>query len=265
MAQLVWDASGDRVYQHGVSRGVLYLQDGTVVVWNGLTGMDEGSESELTSYYLDGVKYLQNLTPGEFSGKLKAFTYPDELEEALGVTEVVSGLLYHEQPPKSFSLSYQTRVANDLDAEAGYKIHLLYNLLAVPDDASYETLGGNSSDPVEFSWSLTGTPPQISGYRPTVHVVVDSLRTPADVLEVIENVLYGTDDSGPRFPTIGELRSLYETIGVLTIIDNGDGTWTAVDAGNQYITMDSPTQFTIAGADATMLDATTYTISTTTS
>ena len=263
MAMLAWDATGEKGYQQGVSKGVLYLQDGRAVVWNGLTSMDEGSDSEITSYYLDGTKYLQNLTPGEFSGKLNAITYPNELDEVMGIVEVVPGLQYYEQPPMSFGLSYQTKIGNDLDPDMGYKIHLLYNLLAVPDDSSFETLS-DQPNPVEFSWSLTGTPSRITGYRPTVHVVVDSTRTPSEVLEVIEDVLYGTDESNARLLPIGELRSLFEMIGSLVIIDNGDGTWTAVDLGNEYITMDSSTQFTIAGADATMLDATTYTITTTT-
>ena len=263
MTALTWDVTGERGYQLGISKGVLYLQSGEVVVWNGLTSLDDGVDTELTSYYLDGVKYLENLAPGEFSGKLKAWTYPDEFNPVMGIVEVEPGLEYYEQPPQSFSLSYQTKVANDLNQDAGYKIHLLYNLLAQPDEASFETISDDTK-PVEFGWSLTGTPPQIAGYRPTVHVTLDSTKVPADVLEVIESILYGTDESNPRFPTIGEIRSLFDTVGVLTIIDNGDGTWTAIDVSDAYITMDTPTQFTIAGADADFLDATTYTISTTT-
>ena len=263
MTVLTWDVSGEKTYQTGISKGVLYLQDGRVVVWNGLTSMDDGVDTDLTSYYLDGVKYLENLAPGDFSGKLKAWTYPDELDVAMGIVEVEPGLQYYEQPPQSFSLSYQTKVGNDLNPEQGYKIHLLYNLLAVPDEASFETIS-DETKPVEFGWDLTGTPSQLSGYRPTVHVVLDSTKVDPAVLEAIENILYGTDVSDARFPTIQEMRSLFDTLGVLTIIDNGDGTWTAIDVSDAYITMDSPTQFTIAGADADFLDATTYTISTTT-
>jgi hypothetical protein len=263
MTALVWNRAGEKVYQTGISKGVLYMRDGRVVVWNGLTTMDDGVDTDLTSYYLDGVKYLENLAPGDFSGKLKAWTYPDELDEVMGIIEVTPGLQYYEQPPQSFSLSYQTKVGNDLDADVGYKIHLLYNLLAQPDEASFETLSDEVT-PVEFGWSLTGTPPLLSGYRPTVHVVVDSTKAPPEVTALIEDILYGTDESDPRFPDISELRSLFETIGVLTIIDNGDGTWTAVDVSNEYISMDSPTQFTITGADVAYLDASTYTIATTT-
>jgi hypothetical protein len=263
MAELVWDAAGEKVYQQGISKGVLYLHDGRAVVWNGLTAMDDEPDTELSSYYLDGVKYLQNLAPGDFSGKLKAWTYPDELDEVTGIVEAAPGLQYYEQPPQSFNLSYQTRVGTDLDSDAGYKIHLLYNLLAAPEEASYETISDNS-EPLEFGWSLTGTPPQLAGYRPTVHVSLDSRRVDPLVLETIENVLYGTSETAARFPTIQELRSLFDTVGVLTIIDNGDGTWTAIDVSNEYITMDSTTEFTITGADADFLDATTYEISTTT-
>jgi hypothetical protein len=52
--------------------------------------------------------------------------------------------------------------------------------------------------------------------------------------------------------------------GSLVIVDNGDGTWTAIDLADQYISMDSPTEFTIDNVNATMLDPDTYTVSTTT-
>lgn len=262
MSRLTWDAEGQRGYQLGISHGVLYLKDGRVAVWNGLTQIEESSDAERTSYYLDGVKYLENLAPGDFSAKLKALTYPDEFDEVTGIAQAASGLSYYEQPPQSFNLSYQTRIGNDQSQNVGYKIHLLYNLLASPDEIAF----ASSSDeiaPVEFGWTLSGTPPRISGFRPTVHVAIDSTKTDSGVVEVIENILYGTETTSPRFLSIGELRSLFDTVGVLTIIDNGDGTWTAIDVSDVYITMDSPTQFTIAGADAEFIDASTYTISTT--
>ena len=141
MATLVWDQIGERIYQTGVDRGVLYLHDGTVVPWNGLTSMDESSNSELKSFFLDGVKYLENLSPGDFLGKLKAFTYPDEFDQVNGIAPVAPGLLYYEQPPKSFNLSYRTRVGNDIEGtEYGYKIHILYNVIANPDSVSRNTI-----------------------------------------------------------------------------------------------------------------------------
>ena len=72
MAVLTWDEVGERIYQTGVDHGVLYLQDGTVAVWNGLIDVEESSNTELKSFYLDGVKYLENLTPAGFCRKTKS-------------------------------------------------------------------------------------------------------------------------------------------------------------------------------------------------
>lgn len=263
MATLVWDKVGERIFQTGVDRGVLYLQDGTVAVWNGLTGVEESQDNELKSYYLDGVKYLQTLSPKEFSAKLKAITYPDEFDSVNGIVDAVPGLEYHEQPAKSFNLSYRTKIGDDIDGtEYGYKIHILYNVIANPDTYAYETLG-DQSKPVEFAWTLTGTPPALEHFRPTVHVSIDSVKTPPDILQIVENKLYGTNISGPSLPSIQELAEYFGYLGALIIIDNGDGSWTAIDESNGYISMFDETIFWIDHADVTYLDAVTYEISST--
>lgn len=263
MTVLAWDKVGERFYQTGVDRGVLYLHDGPAVVWNGLTSVEETSNSELKSFYFDGVKYLDNIIPGDFSGKLKAFTYPEEFDAVNGIVDVAPGLSYYDQPVKSFDLSYQTKLGSDMEGtDYGYKIHLLYNLVAVPDTFAFETLKETVS-PIEFGWALSGTPPMIKMNRPTVHISIDSTDTPTEILEVLEDVLYGTEDSDARLPSITEIAEFFGYRGGLLIIDNGDGTWSAVDESNSYITMLNDTTFQIDGADATYLDATTYTISST--
>jgi hypothetical protein len=264
MTTLVWDKTGERIYQTGVDRGVLYLHDGTAVVWNGLTSIEDTGASTLTSYYLDGVKYLDTLTPGDFTGKLKAFTYPEEFDSVNGIVTVAPGLVYHDQPSKSFDLSYRTRVGNDLDdVDYGYKIHLLYNLVANPETYVVSSLTGSVSAPVEFAWTLTGTPPALDRFRPTVHITIDSFDTPPDLLESLENILYGTADSDPSLPSILQIADLFGYVGALIIVDHGDGTWSAIDESGTFISMTNDTQFQIDNADATYLDATTYQISTT--
>ena len=266
MATLVWDQVGERLYQVGIDRGVLYLHDGTVAVWNGLTGVESSSTSEIKSYYLDGVKYLENFIPGDFSGKLKAFTYPDELDSLTGVATVGTspGLDYYDQPAKSFDLSYRSRIGNDLDgSNYAYKIHILYNVLANPDAYSFETIK-DSLDPIEFVWALSGTPPKgIDRYRPTVHISIDSRETPPDILKLLEDTLYGTNTNDARLPSIQEVAEFFGYLGALLIIDHGGGVWSAIDESDTYITMIDSTTFQIDNADATYLDADTYQVSST--
>ena len=264
MAVIAWDEVGKRTYQTGVDRGVLYLDDGTAVPWNGLIDIEEGSAQELKSFYLEGVKYLETLTPGEFVGKLKAYTYPEEFDAVNGIATVSPGLSYYEQSPKSFNLSYRTLVGNDLEGtEHGYKIHVLYHILANPESHGFETLSDSTVQPIEFSWSLTGTPDKINKVRPTVHISIDSRTTPPEILDIVESKLYGTDTSAPSLPPISEMGEFFGYRDALLIVDHGDGTWTAIDEADNYIEMLDPTTFQIVGADATYLDADTYTISST--
>jgi hypothetical protein len=264
MATLTWDEVGERTFQTGVDRGVLYLQDGTAVPWNGLTSVEDSSNGERKSFYLDGVKFLENLTPKDFVGTLKAYTYPEEFDECTGIVAVVEGFEAYEQPPKSFSLSYRTKIGNDVDGlEHGYKIHILYNLLAEANSYAYSTLDNSSAKPIEFSWTLSGTPPKIDRFRPTVHVTIDSTKTPPEILQMVENTLYGTNTSNPSLLTFQSLSELFDYLGALVIIDHGDGTWTAIDESNGYITMLDSTTFFIDNANVTYLDVDTYTISST--
>ena len=261
MTALVWDQAGDKFYQTGVDRGVLGLLDGTVVAWNGLTGVEDGTNSEVKSYYLDGVKFLEHVTPGEFVGKLSAFTYPDEFEKVLGIDEIANGLFVHEQPPECFNLSYRSLIGNDLDPDYGYRIHLLYNLSANPDSFTYETIQ-NPAVPGEFSWGLSGVPATVYQKRSTVQISVDSKKADPAVLQLLEDSLYGTETTDPHFPSILEVRQFFGELGGLVIVEHGDGTWTALDSSDDFITIEpgDSTQFTISNANAVYLDETTYQI-----
>lgn len=264
MTALQWDKAGERIYQTGIDRGVLYLEDGTAVPWNGLINVEEDSSRDLKSFYLDGVKYLETLSPGDFLGKLKAFTYPEEFESVNGTVNPAPGLTYYEQVPKSFSLSYRSFIGNDLEGLShGYKIHILYNLLANPESHAYNTMSDSAVSPIEFTWSLTGTPSKITKLRPTVHISIDSRTTEPLIMDLIEDTLYGTDILTPTLPSITEIGEIFGYRGGLLIIDHGDGSWSAIDESDTYITMINPTTFQIDGADATYLDAETYTLSST--
>jgi hypothetical protein len=262
--QLVWDQIGERSYEYGVDHGVLYLHDGTVAVWNGITEVEESSSIELKEYHLDGVKYLSTLVPGDFEGKLKAITYPDEFDSLIGQVQVSPGLTYYDQPPKSFNLSYRTKIGNDLDEDYGYTLHILYNVVANPENITRSSVK-DSTEPADFSWSLTGVPPRdgFHGARPTVHVSIDSNETPPDILAIIENTLYGNSLSDASLPSLSELAEYFGYLGALIIVDHGDGSWSAIDESDNYIEMLDSTTFEIEDADTTTIDADTYTISST--
>jgi hypothetical protein len=264
MATIVWDQIGERIYQSGVDRGVLYLHNGPAVPWNGLISIEESESPELKSFYQDGVKYLDNLSTEDFIGKLTAFTYPDEFDEVNGVAVVASGLSYHNQPAKSFNLAYRTRVGNDIEGiDFGYKIHILYNVIANPDNVVFSTIQGSEVGLISFGWTLTGTPPRIEKLRPTAHISIDSRKTPPDILTIVENKLYGTATSDPSLPSIEDISEYFGYLGALIIVDYGDGTWAAVDESDAYVTMLDDSTFQIEFADATYLDADSYTISST--
>lgn len=264
MATLVWDQPGERVFQAGVDRGVLYLHDGTAKVWNGLTGVEESSGFDLKEYHLDGVKYLENLIPGDFQGKLTAYTYPDVFESISGIDTGFLGLGLYDQPAQSFNLSYRTHVGNDLEGtDYGYKVHILYNIFAVPDSYSFETYTDSGVQPIEFSWSLTGTPVKLEGFRPTVHVSVDSNKVSASLLKQLEDMLYGTATKDPELPSLQDLAEYFGYLGALIIVDYGNGVWAAVDETDTFITMIDETTFQIDHVDATYLDPDTYEISST--
>lgn len=268
MTAIVWDQVGERVYQAGVDRGVLYLVDGEVttlaVPWNGLISVEESSDSELKSFYLDGVKFLENLIPGDFQGSLKAFTYPEEFDDINGIANPASGIYYHNQPSKSFNLAYRTKIGNDVDGtDHGYRIHILYNVIAVPDSFGFETFQESDIQPVQFGWKLSGTPTKIHDLRPTVHISMDSTKTPPPIFKMLEDMLYGTATQDPYLPSMHDISRFFGFQGALVIVDNHDGTWSAVDESDTYISMLDPTTFQIDGADATYLDEVTYNISST--
>lgn len=196
MTSLVWDKAGERLYEAGLDRGVLYKSDSSGVAWNGLVSVDEALD-DITAEprMFDGVKYLDEPVVGDFAATLTAFTYPDEFMEYEGIEFMGDGLYVGDQQPKRFGLTYRTRVGNDVEGtDYGYQIHIIYNLTAVPSPLTYSTLSEMVS-PNNFSWSLTAVPESVPGFRPTAHFILDSRFLPGDILATIEDILYGSDAS----------------------------------------------------------------------
>lgn len=261
MATLVWDQVGERVFETGISKAVLYTSDGAFP-WNGLTAIEETANDEIEPVYFDGVKVNDMVTLGDYSAQLKAFTYPDRFHACQGIIEDISGFYVADQYRERFGLSYQTRVGDDTNPEAGYKLHLAYNLIAIPSDRGFETIS-DTVDPLEFEWAISGIPMPMDGYRPTAHLIFDSRQIDKNMMSDLEEILYGSDVEEARLPTPRRIATFLAGWNRLIIIDHGDGTWTAEDNTGSYITMTGVDEFEITTDSADFVDADEYTISST--
>jgi hypothetical protein len=218
MTSLQWDKSGERTYETGVSKGVLYLQNSGVydqgAAWNGLTTVTESpSGAESNKQYADNMVYLNLLSVEQFGGTVEAFMYPDEFAECDGSAEPTAGVLIGQQPRRTFGLSYQTKVGNDMDPEAGFKIHLVYGALAAPSEKAYATVN-DSPEAMGLSWDISTTPVDVGvidgkQYKPTASLVIDSTKVDATALGTLTDMLYGTSGTDPRLPLPAEVVAIF--------------------------------------------------------
>lgn len=206
MAALTWDATGEHFYETGVRKGVLYVQNangtyGTGVAWNGLTAVTESpSGAEATPIYADDIKYLNLYSVEEFGATIEAYTYPDEFAECDGSVSPVAGMSIGQQSRKSFGFCYRTVLGNDVAAEDyGYKLHILYGCKASPAEKSYQTIN-DSPEAITFSWEITTTPVDVTGFKPTACVIIDSTKCDATKLAALEATLYGSENGNPTLP-----------------------------------------------------------------
>lgn len=210
MSKINWGLPGSQFYEVGLDRGVLYTDSSPGIPWNGLTSVDEApSNVDVKSYYIDGFKYADVRSGGEYEGTLKAYTYPDEFLPFDGVSEVEEGLYVENQiVSRLFHLSYRTLVSQNQSSKPGhYKIHLLYNLTAKPSSKNYSTIT-DSTDPVEFSWTLSGIPVFVPNLKPSVHFIIDSQKVHPAALRDIEDILYGNYESDARIMLPMEVADL---------------------------------------------------------
>jgi methionine-rich copper-binding protein CopC len=216
MSKIVWDKTGERLYETGVQKGVLYpLQNDATyskgVAWNGLTGVTESpSGAESNPQYADDIKYLNLMSTEEFGATIEAFTYPDEFAACDGSLELQTGVMVGQQRRKTFGLCYRTAIGNDVDgSDYGYKIHVIYGAMASPSEKDYATVN-DSPEAITFSWDVTTTPVSVTGFKPTASLVIDSTKVDADKLAAFEDIIYGSESSEPKLPLPDEIATLFK-------------------------------------------------------
>jgi hypothetical protein len=212
VSRIDWNKAGERFFETGVDRGVLYPRLGQGVPWNGLVAVNENAAGgEVDSLYFDGVKYLDIAAGEDFEATIEALNAPLEFAPSDGQKYLSPGLSVTQQPRKPFGFSYRTLIGNDLvGTELGYKLHLVYNCTASPAARSNKTLAGNA-EPGTRSWKIDTVPPAANTFRPTAHIVVDSTLVDPYLMEELETMLYGRDasdelDARPAYlPTVSEI------------------------------------------------------------
>lgn len=218
MSKLVWDNTGERLYETGVSKGVLYIPTAGVyskgVAWNGLTAVTESpSGAEATPLYADDIKYLSLMSNEEFGCTIEAYTYPDDFAECDGSASLVDGVYIGQQARKTFGFCYRTVLGNDTESnDHGYKLHLVYGCLAAPSEKSYATIN-DSPEAITFSWEVSTTPVNVTGHKPTACITIDSTKADPTKLATLETKLYGSESTEAMLPLPDEIAQIFNTSG----------------------------------------------------
>lgn len=218
MSKLIWDDAGDKVFETGVSKGVLYLpEEGEYTngeAWNGLTAVTESpSGAEPTALWANNRKYGELMSTEEFGGTIEAYTYPDGWRACNGEVALVPGVFITQQSRSTFGLSYRTELGNDTeDLNYGYKLHLVYGARVKPAEKARNTIN-DSPEAATFSWEFSTTPVDVPNYKPCAHIEIDSTTVDAGKLAALEEILYGTESEAARLPLPTELATLMQAAG----------------------------------------------------
>lgn len=209
MPRIEFDKVGERKFETGIDRGVLYpYKNGAYtggVAWNGLTSVSESpSGAENTDLYADNIKYLTMRSAEQLGLTVEAYTYPKEFEEYDGIAEIAAGVKFGQQSRGTFGLSYRTKVGDDLNQDKGYKLHLVYGCSASPSDRGYQTVN-DSPEAISFSWTISTTPVIVDGYKPVALITIDSTLVDPEKLSTLEDLLYGTDGEQGSEGTVATL------------------------------------------------------------
>lgn len=219
MAKLTWDGTGERFWETGTKKGVVYPYDTAQqkytggVAWNGLTGVTESpSGAEETALYADDIKYGSMRSAEEYGFTIEAYTYPDEFAKLDGTAtpENAAGVYLGQQSRGVFGFSYVSTIGNDVTNEAGYKLHLIYGATASPSEKGYTSIN-DSPEAITFSWECTTNPVSVDGFDPVGCITIDSTKADPTKLLELEKKLYGDGVS-----TAAELPLPSEVIAMMT-------------------------------------------------
>lgn len=217
--KLVWDDTGNKEFEFGVDHGVLYPATtegyGDGVAWNGLTAVTETPEgAEPTDLYADNIKYGTLLSAEKLTLTIEHYATPVEFYPCDGIV-IENGVMITGQSRQAFGFSFRSKVGNDVNADAGYKLHLVYGCKAGVAERAFGTIN-DSPEVITFSRSVSTTPVMMANGKATAEVIIDSRTAPVDGLKALEDALYGTDSVMPNLPTPDEVLAMMVTVAAIT-------------------------------------------------
>ena len=221
MAKMTWHNTGDREIEAGVSEvalfpmGVSGYDNG--VAWNGVTAISENpSGADVTDLYADNIKYASMRSAEKFGFTIEAFTYPDEWAACDGSAEAEDGVFLGQQSRKAFGLVYKTQIGDEAHPgmDKGYKLHIIYNSTAAPSSRGYTTINDNP-DAISFSWEANSTPVNVTGYKATCEITIDSTKANSTKLDALLDTIYGKDGEGAaaKVPTLPDPDDVLDAMG----------------------------------------------------
>lgn len=214
---ITWDEIENRLYELGVSKGVIYRPDASGVynkaeAWNGLINVTENpSGADTTKLWADNIEYAALRAAESYGGSIEAYTYPDLFAECDGQKEITKGVWIGQQNREVFGLCYRSEIGSAAKGQdAGYKLHLVYGLTASPSEKSHDTIN-ESPDAATMSWDVEATPVSVSGFKPTASLTISSLDFDENKMQALEKVLYGSDSAAAKLPLPDEVKTLMAT------------------------------------------------------
>lgn len=213
MSKIIWDAVGERLYETGVDRGVVYPMVGAAYPkgegWNGLTNVTlTPSGAEASPLYANNTKYLNLMSVEELGGTIEAYTYPDSFAACNGLKEVVPGVRAAQQKRVPFGFTFRTLIGNDTEGtNHGYKITLVWGAMASPSEQNSATVN-EDPEAKTMSWEFSATPVELTGFDPVSSLEIDSTKIDPEKLKALEDLLYGTADADPQLPMPNEVAAL---------------------------------------------------------
>ena len=211
--KMVWDQTGERLYETGIEQVALFKQVAGAypagVPWNGITALNlTPSGAEPTPLYANDRKYLTLMSVEELGGTIEAYTYPDEWRECDGSAELAPGVYVGQQARVPFGLVGKSLIGNDTEGvKHGYNLHIVYGGLASPTEQSHATIN-DSPEAATLSWEFSTTPVPVTGHESTSYICIDSTKVDAEKLAALEAIIYGSEEAEPRLPLPDEIATL---------------------------------------------------------